>query len=259
VLFTFNVLIPFWFLSFYNGQHFSSSGRRIFDVWVQGALAANDLDIFASVGRETAYIVDVTASALNAIEIVLEPVKENPMISAIEIIYLESAPAPAPVPAPLPAPVPAPVPMPTTPAPMVAPTTPAPVVAPTTLAPVVAPTTPVPAPMPTGGPFQDLLINCGGPQYIEAAGVRTWKADQYFVGGGTYNRGTLAIDNTLDDKVYQSERNGAFTYEIPVPPSKNSIGHVLHGCFKVSLTFSAYFLPFPTPQVTMKSSCTLQR
>jgi len=174
---------------FRNEQHFTVSGRRVFDVWVQGAMAVNDLDLFATVGQNKAFIVDVTASADKAIEIRFESVKENPMISAIEILYQGSNPGPVPVPVPAPAPVPIPAPVPV----------PSPV-----------------APTPTGT-FTDLLINCGGGAYKEAAGVRTWKADQYFTGGGTYTRGALAISNTQDDTVYQSERNGAFNYEIPVP------------------------------------------
>lgn len=154
----------------------------------------NDLDIFAEVGKNKAYLVDVTTTANNAIEIRLETVKENPLISAIEILYQGSNPAPAPAPVPQPVPNPAPVPQPT-------------------------PTTPT-------GSFEDLLINCAGGAYLEAAGERTWQADQYFTGGGTYSRGTLAISGTQDDTIYQSERNGSFNYEIPVPSGDYEI--ILH-------------------------------
>ena len=62
--------------------------------------------------------------------------------------------------------------------------------------------------------------------FLENAGVRTWKADQYFTGGGNYTNGALLIDGTLDDKLYQSERNGDFQYTIPLPLGEYEI--ILH-------------------------------
>jgi ABC-type transporter MlaC component len=55
----------------------------------------------------------------------------------------------------------------------------------------------------------------GGTQYTDAAGV-TYRADAYFSGG---NAGTMgvAINNTTDDLLYQTERWGASTYNIPLP------------------------------------------
>ena len=41
-------------------------------------------------------------------------------------------------------------------------------------------------------------------------------ADQFFT-GGTVVTNAKAIANTQDDPIYQSERNGLFSYQIPVP------------------------------------------
>jgi hypothetical protein len=57
-------------------------------------------------------------------------------------------------------------------------------------------------------------INSGGPAV--QTGGQSWVADQYFTGGSTYST-TTAISNTTDDIIYQSERYGNVTYQIPVP------------------------------------------
>ena len=153
------------------------------------------------VGAKKAFVLELTVPATTKISIELVPVTQNPLISAIEVLQTAGGTPPTPVappPRPVPVAVPAPIPVPR---------------------PVPAPI-PVPPPVPVAAPtssFQDLLINCGGGVYVESAGVRTWKADQYFTGGGTYARGSQAISATLDDTVYQTERNGVFAYKIPLP------------------------------------------
>jgi uncharacterized delta-60 repeat protein len=57
-------------------------------------------------------------------------------------------------------------------------------------------------------------INAGGPTI--RYGQDIWLADTHFSGGNTY-RNRVPISNTNNDAVYQSERNGIFSYEIPVP------------------------------------------
>jgi len=57
---------------------------------------------------------------------------------------------------------------------------------------------PVGAPAPA---FEELLINCGGNEYIESSGERIWLADQYFVGGKVFADGLSPIDGTHDDEV----------------------------------------------------------
>ena len=56
-----------------------------------------------------------------------------------------------------------------------------------------------------------------GPTYLEQSGLREWSTDSYFAGGGTYAISSVAVLNTVDDPIYQSERVGIFSYSIPVP------------------------------------------
>ena len=177
-------------------QFFTTTKSRIFNVRVQSTMVAANLDVVAVVGANSAYIVEATVLVTASVVIALEPVKQNPMVSAVEFIYQGPAAPIAPAPTPISVPAPISVPM------------------------------PVAVPLPTSpGPFQDLLINCGSTaSYVESAGVRTWKADQYFIGGGTFTvASTIEITDTFDDRVYQSERNGDFQYEIPVPPGEYEI------------------------------------
>ncbi|WP_265991515.1 putative Ig domain-containing protein [Larkinella insperata] len=58
-------------------------------------------------------------------------------------------------------------------------------------------------------------INAGGPTYTATDG-RPFSADTYFTGGSTTGVGNVPIDNTEDDALYQTERYGAFSYDVPV-------------------------------------------
>jgi N-acetylneuraminic acid mutarotase len=57
-------------------------------------------------------------------------------------------------------------------------------------------------------------INAGGGSYLDSFG-NLWWSDRYFSGGvtATYPQG---IANTTDDTIYDSERAGTFSYQIPV-------------------------------------------
>jgi hypothetical protein len=57
---------------------------------------------------------------------------------------------------------------------------------------------------------------------------KVWQADQYFEGGTAVNRGTIAINNTLDDRLYQTERYGMTGYNIPLQ----------NGTYQVTLHFA---------------------
>jgi Malectin domain len=56
-----------------------------------------------------------------------------------------------------------------------------------------------------------------GDLYLEASGLRYWAKDNFFTGGSTYSLSSIPVSNTADDPIYQSERNGVFSYQIPVP------------------------------------------
>ena len=60
-----------------------------------------------------------------------------------------------------------------------------------------------------------IRLNAGGPNI--QFGNELWKFDQFFTGGNTYSNLTAAISNTTNDALYQSERNGNMSYNIPVP------------------------------------------
>jgi Malectin domain len=57
-------------------------------------------------------------------------------------------------------------------------------------------------------------VNAGGPQYLDTSG-EVYDADAYFSGGTIWTT-TAAIAGTVDDRLYQSERYGNFSYNIPL-------------------------------------------
>jgi outer membrane biosynthesis protein TonB len=184
-------------------SYITQPGGRVFNIWVEGALVAPAFDIFAKAGFEipttVAALADVTDGFLT---IEFNGIVENPKITAIEVLdaSLFNPPTTAPT---------------------------------TSIMPSASPTgsmSPTSSPMPTAEPvFTDIYINCGGNQFIGT--TATWSADKFFTGGGTYADGTNAITPTLDDGMYQSERNGDFSYEIPVPVGVYNVELHLAGMF----------------------------
>ncbi len=72
-------------------------------------------------------------------------------------------------------------------------------------------------------------LNIGGESYQD------WQADQFFTANGTmgaFINNTTPIAQTTDDALYQSERYGEFTYQIPVPHS---------GTYQVDLHFAEIY------------------
>ena len=81
--------------------------------------------------------------------------------------------------------------------------------------------------------FTPIRVNCAGPQYT--GGGLTWAADKVYtagswgyVGGSTADRGSIAIANTTDDPLYQTERYGNPTYRFDIP----------NGTYEVTLKFA---------------------
>lgn len=69
-------------------------------------------------------------------------------------------------------------------------------------------------------------INAGsGSNYTDSLG-KVWNADAYFTGGLTYADTTYNISDTEDDSLYQTERNGDFSYDFVVPVGNYEI--ILH-------------------------------
>ena len=81
------------------------------------------------------------------------------------------------------------------------------------------------------------LINIGGKIYTNSLG-QTWIADNYFSGGKTYST-NAAIAGTSDDKLYQSERFGNFSYKIPVA----------NGNYEVDLEFAEIYWDAPNQRI----------
>ena len=78
-------------------------------------------------------------------------------------------------------------------------------------------------------PFSPILVNSGGPTYLDSLG-QTWSADEGYSGG--YSASTTSnILNTADPTLYQTERWNAFTYEFTVP----------NGSYNVVLKFAEIY------------------
>jgi subtilisin family serine protease len=109
-----------------------------------------------------------------------------------------ATPAPAPTPTPVPTPTPPPAPTPI----------------------------PAPTPAPSASTFAPILVNAGGPAYVDSTG-QTWAADYGSTGGPTCQT-WAAIGNTNDPALYQTCRWGNFTYNFSVP----------NGSYTVTLKFA---------------------
>jgi hypothetical protein len=74
--------------------------------------------------------------------------------------------------------------------------------------------------------FEPIRVNAGGPDYAGSGGV-AWKADTGFTGGNLWSTG-LAVSNTADPAIYQTQRWGEFGYRFAVP----------NGSYAMTLKFS---------------------
>lgn len=170
---------------------FQLPGSRVFDVWVEGSLVVDSLDVFDEVGYKTPLELPVVTQVSDgSLTIEFVAIVENPKVSGIEIIDIRNYVAPTAAPT-------------TSVAPSESPTaSPAPS------------TSPAPTPTPD---WTDIYINCGGGDFEANDGLKTWVMDTpYVTGGAVYSDGSQPIDDTLDDGVFHSERNGVFSYEIPL-------------------------------------------
>jgi hypothetical protein len=69
-------------------------------------------------------------------------------------------------------------------------------------------------------------VNAGGPDYVSHTGIH-YEADTHFTGGHVYTK-ARPIADTQDDVLYQSERWGDFSYDVPLP----------NGHYEVTLQFA---------------------
>jgi hypothetical protein len=88
-----------------------------------------------------------------------------------------------------------------------------------------------------GGPIEPLCFvsgNTGIAPYLSTDDGYTYEADQHFSGGTVFSS-SAAIDNTSDDIIYQSERYGDYSYNVPVPA----------GDYNVKLLFAELYFGAP--------------
>jgi hypothetical protein len=156
-----NYIVTLKFAEFY----WSAAGKRVFDVEIQGKEVISNLDIYAAVGKNMAYDINVPVSVSDGVlKIDFFADKGGAKVSAINV--REMAPENSNI------------------------------LLETTSETVFA-------------------ANAGGSKYVAADGT-VYTADAYF-SGGTTAKTTANIGDTEDDSLYQSERYGNFSYDIPVP------------------------------------------
>jgi Malectin domain/IPT/TIG domain len=73
-----------------------------------------------------------------------------------------------------------------------------------------------PSSSPSSQKFEQIFINAGG-EAVRDIFANDWNADTYFVGGVAYNDLSVVVEGTMSSRLYQSQRVGAFDYDIPVP------------------------------------------
>ena len=73
-----------------------------------------------------------------------------------------------------------------------------------------------PAPTSTGNTSSTVRINCGGGAYTDSS-KNVWLADINYIGGQLFST-TTPISGTSNGPLFQTERFGVFSYEIPVKP-----------------------------------------
>lgn len=191
--------------SIMHAQFFTTTGKRVFNVYVQNSLTLGGLDLVKDAGFQTAFVHEETVNANNAIEIRLETVTQNPFISAIEVLQTGAQPPPTAVPPPPPSPVPSP-------------------------------------PSPPSG-SNDVRLNIGGSEWVDPSG-NTWKADSLTFGKAKgIDCQQTPIDGTTLDTLYCSYRwfstanSGASPYVFTVPVNNA-------GDYRVRLHFAETVSPF---------------
>ena len=75
--------------------------------------------------------------------------------------------------------------------------------------------------LPPAGAFSPIFVHSGGGAYTDSLG-NNWSADTGFAGGAVSST-TKAIANTPDPALYQTNRHGVFSYQFSVPPGNYSV------------------------------------
>jgi subtilisin family serine protease len=202
----------------------SKVGGRVMRVTMEGVIVENALDLYATVGQATAldrtYSVTVTDGVLNILYGRASG-RNDPVVSAIQVLTAGSPPLPAPTPLPT-----------ITPG---GPTlTPTPSSTPTQTSTPKATATPTNTPTftPTPPPYLQ-RVNAGGTSYADKSGL-VWAADKAFTTGtwgytgGSAKSFSTAVTGTDDDLLYQKYRLLKAEYRFTVP----------NGVYRVTLKFA---------------------
>ena len=227
--------------------YWSSAGKRIFNVAINGSTVLSNFDIFAAAGGENialdkTFPVTVTGGSIT---IALSSVTNYAQINALLIQPVASpspspspsaSPSPSPSPSPShsasPSPSPSPSPSQTvtqspspTPSPSPSQTvtqSPSPSPSPSHSAspspsPSPSPTqTPTPSPSPSTTNSPIVATNCGGSAYTASNGV-VYAADNGYSGGWAATPTTPTVAGTTDQALYQTNRVGLTSYTYTVP------------------------------------------
>lgn len=85
-------LVRLYFAETYEPNFYP--GARIFDVYLEGALAFSRVDVYAAVGGYKGYVREASVTADDLLSVRLAPVVENPALKGIEIIPFGGSPPP---------------------------------------------------------------------------------------------------------------------------------------------------------------------
>ena len=188
----------------------SAASQRVFNVAINGAPVLSNFDIFAAAGgKDIAVVKQFTTPADSSGKIIIQftSVKDNAIVSGIEVLATDPSPTPTATPRPTATPTPTVTPRPT------ATPTPTPTATPRPTATPIPTVTPTATPTPTGTSQLVSAINAGG----GAAG--DFKADMNASCGATYSNAdpinTSGVTNPAPQAVYDTQRYGDFTYTIP--------------------------------------------
>jgi hypothetical protein len=178
---------------------------RVFDVYIEGSLAFDDLDIFKEAGGYTALKKSSSTTVRDGmLTLELRHVIQNPKLSAIEIFPKKPPTLPPPLLVPSRPPSPVPLPLPVS-------------------LPVSLPV-PLPVPSPDNGkvttPFR---INVGGDAFTDNLG-NMWGKDVFFNTGGAQEKSLgkpQSITGTTNGKLYETARydpatSPSLAYNIPI-------------------------------------------
>ena len=95
------------------------------------------------------------------------------------------------------------------------------------------------APITTEGAPIRILAGYSGPPRTDGAG-RVWSPDQYFTGGGSWQRAPGPITRTSDPFIYEHSRTGDFGYAIPLQPGTYELHLFFLAASENVATFNIY-------------------